>query len=224
VREARSFRRTDSLVEPVFCGEGASSCAVVARLLGRKPRLRVLVCVQRPSIALELSGQPVQPVQPRVPACKGGAREIASLRPIRRELLEPSSSVIGLGGQYVRSIGRRHSGLSPESNGLRLPEALPLDMKSCLVLGRDGGMEPAGDVPPKGATHCAPLAHALGRTTAAKPHRVVDAGNDAHARSLRRDRKHLRAFQTTRTGEVTPLAAKHHAAAHDRRAPAGRRR
>jgi len=125
---------------------------------------------------------------------------------------------------YVRSIGRRHSGLSPESNGLRLPEALPLDLKSCLVLGRDGSMEPARDVPPKGATHCAPLADALGRTTAAKPHRVVDAGNDAHARSLRRDRKHLRAFQTTRTGEVTPLAAKHHAAAHDRRAPAGRRR
>jgi hypothetical protein len=124
---------------------------------------------------------------------------------------------------YVRSIGRRHSGLSPESNGLRLSEALPLDLKSRLLLGRDGSMEPARDVPPKGATHCAPLADALGRTTAAKPHRVVDAGNDVHARSLRRDRKRLRAFQTTRTGEVTPLGAKHHAAAHDRRASAGRR-
>ena len=61
----------------------------------KPPRLRLLVRVERPSIALELCGQPVQP---RVPAGKGYAREIASPRPVRRELLEPSCHAIGLGG------------------------------------------------------------------------------------------------------------------------------
>jgi hypothetical protein len=51
----------------------------------------------------------------------------------------------------------------------------------------------------------------------------VDASDDAHARSLWRDRKGPLRVQTTRTG-VKPLGAKHHEAAHDRRARAGRRR
>jgi len=53
------------------------------------------VRVERPSIALELCGQPVKP---RVSAGKGGAREIAPPRPIRCELLEPSCYAIGFGG------------------------------------------------------------------------------------------------------------------------------
>jgi hypothetical protein len=68
---------------------------------------------------------------------------------------------------------------------LRLSEALPLKVETGLLLGRNGRMEAAGDVPAKGAPDGGALADARGRTTAPKARRVVDAGDDAHGRSLR---------------------------------------
>jgi hypothetical protein len=69
---------------------------------------------------------------------------------------------------------------------LQLSEALPLKVETGLLLGRNGRMEAAGDVPAKGAPDGVALADARGRTTAPKACRVVDAGGDAHGRSLRR--------------------------------------
>ena len=92
---------------------------------------------------------------------------------------------------YVRSIGRRHSGLSSESNGLRLSEALPLDLKACLCLGCNRSMEPARDVPAKSATQDAPLADARRRATATQSTWVVNPSNEAHAGSLRRNSARL---------------------------------
>jgi hypothetical protein len=56
-------------------------------------------------------------------------------------------------------------------------------------------MKAARDVPPKGATQGAALADAPGRAPTPKTGRIVDASDDAHARSLWRDRKGLCAFR-----------------------------
>jgi hypothetical protein len=69
---------------------------------------------------------------------------------------------------------------------LPLSEALALQVETCLLLGRNGGVEAARDVPAKGAPEGVALADALGRTPAPKARRIVDAGDDAHGRSLRR--------------------------------------
>jgi hypothetical protein len=91
----------------------------------------------------------------------------------------------------VRSFGRRHSGLSPESNGLRLSEALPLKLKARLLLGRNRSMEPARDIPPKSATQDAAPADALRRATASQSTWIVNPSDEAHAGSLRRNSARL---------------------------------
>ena len=71
------------------------------------------------------------------------------------------------------------------SDDLPLSEALALQVETGLLLGRNGGVEAARNVPAKGTPESAALADARGRTAAPKARRIVDAGDDAHGRSLR---------------------------------------
>jgi hypothetical protein len=91
----------------------------------------------------------------------------------------------------ARPPGRR-SGLvsfvpaSRRCQHLPLSEALALQVETGLLLGRNRSVKAARDVPAKGTPEGVALADALGRTPAPKARRIVDAGDDAHGRSLRR--------------------------------------
>src|SRR6266566_5863946 len=68
---------------------------------------------------------------------------------------------------------------------LSLAEGHSLSFQPSLLVGRNGGVEPSGDVPADGATQDAALADALRRAAAAPAGRVVEALEQGHTRSLR---------------------------------------
>jgi hypothetical protein len=68
---------------------------------------------------------------------------------------------------------------------LRLAEALTLDVKAGLVLGRDRRVKAPRNVPTKGAAQGAALADALRRTAATPARRVVEPFDYGHGKSLR---------------------------------------